>query len=682
MQCSATAAVTPQLRAEGVTEEIGDIVLTCTGSTPNPVAGGLIPTANIVVSLGTQVTSRIIGSGNISEALLLIDEPGSGLTGAGPAAAQTVCSSATNGAGAGGCSNPGSGALGLYNGITGGTQGTPVVCSLTANNGQTCTTAVAGPASNVYQGIVANNQVTFFGVPILAPVSSGVTRIFRITNVRANVSSITGLGLAGITPLNASIAISGATSVPVTNPVLVTGFIQNGLAPSVRNAGNTGGLSSTSGPLAFLQCNSINTGSNGLTNNGQSATLRFAEAFGSAFKTRTMPTATTNGLNSTVLQNIPGAIYNSESNFIIPIQTNQTAQPGLSDFGTRLRAVFTNIPAGVNIFVSTTNLIPGGGTFGGNAGAGNTTLQPNATTLAFLVQSEIAPDFNNQAPLLNPTNTINGNFALFQVPLTAGANGNTGEAVWEVVAANPSTIENFDFGVWFQFSANPGAGSPALGSGKVNMSFAPAPGFGPPPNTPPTSSYLSASSGPIPRFVDNSTANTFITISTCATDLLFPFITNDNGFETGISIANTTKDSLGTSVQNGTCAMTLYAADPNNTAWNATATAANAIAAGANCSNAGICLFNTNTATGAKTIAGGNSYVNTLSAIFTGASPAIPTGSTFQGYAIAICNFQLAHGFAFITDTHATNLAMGYLALVISPASNNPRGVAAENLVH
>ena len=32
----------------------------------------------------------------------------------------------------------------------------------------------------------------------------------------------------------------------------------------------------------------------------------------------------------------------------------------------------------------------------------------------------------------------------------------------------------------------------------------------------------------------------------------------------------------------------------------------------------------------------------------------------------AVCNFQFAHGFAFISDVGARNLAMGYLAVVIT----------------
>jgi hypothetical protein len=46
---------------------------------------------------------------------------------------------------------------------------------------------------------------------------------------------------------------------------------------------------------------------------------------------------------------------------------------------------------------------------------------------------------------------------------------------------------------------------------------------------------------------------------------------------------------------------------------------------------------------------------------------------TFQGYVFAICNFQFAHGFAFISDVGARNLAMGYLALIIPDMGSGTR---------
>jgi len=53
----------------------------------------------------------------------------------------------------------------------------------------------------------------------------------------------------------------------------------------------------------------------------------------------------------------------------------------------------------------------------------------------------------------------------------------------------------------------------------------------------------------------------------------------------------------------------------------------------------------------------------------------------FTGYAIANCNFQYGHGFAFISDIGARNFAMGYLALIFTNGSNlNRSNSAAENL--
>ena len=71
------------------------------------------------------------------------------------------------------------------------------------------------------------------------------------------------------------------------------------------------------------------------------------------------------------------------------------------------------------------------------------------------------------------------------------------------------------------------------------------------------------------------------------------------------------------------------------------------------------------------------------------ASTTVPN---FQGYMIAICQFQYAHGFAFVSDLGAQRLAMGYLALVIpdpnstggrnpDPLSKAPSG-SGENIAH
>jgi hypothetical protein len=111
------------------------------------------------------------------------------------------------------------------------------------------------------------------------------------------------------------------------------------------------------------------------------------------------------------------------------------------------------------------------------------------------------------------------------------------------------------------------------------------------------------------------------------TYLLYTFVTNQNGFDTGISISNTASDPFETVVAPplfGNCVLWFYG-NPKN--------------------------FNVD----AGKIAPGTTYVNNVSSIAPG----------FQGYMIAECNIPFAHGFAFISDVGARNLAMGYLTVNI-----------------
>jgi hypothetical protein len=601
LQCAATVAAPPALRAEGMTELIGDIVLVCSGGVA-PATNSVVPTANITVSLGTNVTSRLLGTGgvtNASEALLLIDEPGSpSALGPGPALPQTPCATPGVGAGPGGC-------VQVVNPTAGPTLGQTATCDAFSNG--VCTTYSA--AKNVFQGLVTANQVTFNGVPLNPPVSSGTARVFRITNVRANVAGLGGGGLAGQTALAANVIISGSTALLVNNAVFNAGFIQTGLSASLRNIRNDASLSAP----AFAQCAGATTSA--------VAVLQYSENFGTAFKTRVNPAATNsggNGQSSTAIQNVPGQIYNSESGFTTSVVPNA----GLADYGTRLKAVFNNVPAGVRLFVSTTNVF--------NTNSSNPTAPlgtVTTTSFAQLVLSETAGDANGFPPLTTSTATVNGssiNTAIAEIPVVNG----TAMAVWEVVNTNPSALENFYFGVWTTFTANPGSNSPPAGSATVNMSFAP---------TPPIAFTASAGSAAssslsVPRFVDTSSGQSVLSIALCNTVLLYPFVTNQGGFDTGLAIANTSTDPFGTRTQSGTCDLNFYgtSAPPKVTTAN---------------------------------IATGTVYTTLASTAAAG----------FQGYMIAVCQFQLAHGFAFISDLGARNLAMGYLALVL------PTGTGSRN---
>src|SRR5438477_1493899 len=262
MSCATNVASSPAIRANGYTEQTGDIIVTCSGGSAI-TPGNPIPTVNITAFFNTPVTSRLLFIGsNVSEALLRIDEPGSGLIapapGFGPEAPQNLCSTPLTG-----CAE--------FASLAGG-----VIVATDIPGGTT-------PGKNVFQGIVSSNSVTFFGIPILPPASVGAFRTFRITNVRVNATVLNGGPAAGANPVIGLISVSNAATLPVTNSTPTVGVVFSGLSTSASAAAALGQCSSQSkSPIA---------------------TLSFTENFGTAFKTRVA--VQTNTLYAG--QTIPGA---------------------------------------------------------------------------------------------------------------------------------------------------------------------------------------------------------------------------------------------------------------------------------------------------------------------------------------------------------------------------------------
>jgi len=612
--CSVTnGAVTPTLRAEGFTELAGDIVLVCTGGVPAQM-GSTVPTANITVFVNTTVTSRLLSNTTTngatpSEALLIINEPGSTLAGYGPNLPQVVCGNSSVGAGAGGCSQS------VGSTTIGGTvyQGVPVASSGTVSNAGTGTVA-----ANVFQGITSGNQVVFSGIPVLAPATSGDSLVLRITNIRVNAN--TYASATGAVPANiqASISVNSSTSLTLTSSQLTIGFVQQGLSASstARNSGNTGG-----GNPTLNQCSSQSiTGTSGTS--GALGVLQFIENFDTAFKVR-----------GTATQNVPGTIYNSESGFTVAgvnnavSGTNSAETAGLADYGTRLKATFNNIPAGVSLYVTTRDVT-------------NDFVAPPATTQAQLVLAETAIDINGVIPAASQTTTYGPVGTLALSPVALNPSTNSGIAVWEIIATNPNAIDTVNFGLYISYSANAAANSPAPGTMSVTLSYAPTPSGGA--FTASTGSASSASLT-IPRFSDSLDITKSIgTIVLCSTSLLYPYVINISGFDTGIAVANTTTDPYGTSAQQGICSMYFYGTNgpTTNPVVMPTAATGNVVASG------------TVASTLASTVAPG-----------------------FAGYMIMNCNFQDAHGFAFVSDVGARNLAMGYLALITARSGTSPESL-------
>jgi len=651
--CAASTSVPPQLRSEGLTELVGDILLTCTGGNNLPL-GSQIPYANVTVYMNGTVTSRLLNTAsvsNASEALLLVDDPGNGGSQYGNTVAQTPClvaglSAPNVGAGVNGCTQ--------WVGNTTTGTGVPVGVNPNTSTGGSFNPAAVAYGANVFQGISSGGSVTFFGIPVQPPVSSGAVRTFRITNVRVNANGITG---GGPIPANAvaAIAISGSTSIPVTNSTLTVGYISQSLSTKVGQNFSTSTASSTS--IVRNQCSST-TSSGGAIGFG---TVNYTELQGTAFKVRGS-TPTTSPVNTA--QSVPGTIYNTESGFT-PTFSNYNsnvsasgiaASPGYADWGTRLKAVFSNIPSGVSLWVSTQNL---------NAGNNGPALPPTpaspfTSSFAQLIVSETSPDSGNvtyggtstaSLPSISATGTISSGGSsptgttVGYAPLTI-VNGSA-SAVWEVVNSIPNATESFGFEYLIGYTANVAGNSPpAPSTMTVNLSYAPIP----------TQGAFSISSGGaasatlgIPRFADTSTATNALTIAICQTALLYPYVTNTAGFDTGLAVANTTSDPWGTLAQAGSCQVWWYGTAPPST---------NPGYIGA--SNA----YTTTAPTSANYIAAGTISAWTTSVVAPG----------FNGYVIAVCNFQYAHGFAFVSDLGARNLAMGYLADIINGSTTTNAG--------
>lgn len=667
--CSANAASIPQLRAEGFTELTGDILISCTGG-PAYATGATIPITDITVYMApnSPITSRLFSSTtNVSEVALLIDEPGSGLatsvTGQyGPKAPQSLCTSNA------GCQ--------AFVGV----DASGIAVAVTAVGGSTA-------AQNVYQGYlnqVGANTVTFYGVPVLPPVTTGLSRVFRITNLR-----FPAVGLANQAPVNATISTSPSTVLPL-------GAGGTGSSFPVGVVISPGLITSNGTVTSFYQCNSQTT--------ALSDTLTFKEGFPTAFKTRVVPLnnvqygAEQTNTASPWFQNIPGGLYggfasNSESGLIISTDVSGGSTvytAGLADFGTRLKAVFTNIPAGITLYVSTIN------TTGVLATAGTATYLQSTALLVATGTGESTSDGTAFTPIAS-TVVATGGHALPAVPLAPNSSG-VATAVWEVTNSEPSTIDTLAFEVYISYTANPGAittanpyGLPQITTispttNNVALSFAPEPSQG----AFAASAGTSAGTNIIPRFtVLNPTTYQWISIGLCQTTLLYPFVTANpsgglgQGFDTGLAVANTSMDPFGalgipttplptkanpagTLAETGSCTLYPYGWTLSSSGAQS---AAPAVLKG--------CDLISNPVQGTNcfpVVSPGTVQTVLASQVFPG----------FQGYVIAVCNFQYAHGYAAVTDLGLRGLFSSYLALELVPnaALGNGRGVSIEQLVH
>jgi hypothetical protein len=567
--CVAQAGVPPVARYEGLAEEVGQVVISCTGGkvlTP----GQTIPTANFQIFLNTNVTSRLLKS-PWTEALLMVDEPAPGdQVVCGPNAsgwnsANGTCDVASLGTGAG-----------AYTGIGPDSKPRPSVWQAQLVPGQP-------------------NSLVWLGVPVDPPGTSN-SRVIRLVNVRADAQQA-GLGVGfQVSTITMFISISGTGSLALQNPLQTVAVVQRGLAFDTISGAFDGSKAAPS----FKQCVVPSSSCYAFG-------LRYKELFGTAFRPQ---------IDDSGDQNLIGTIYNTESMFVnssFPSIAGRgnLATAGVATQATLLMARFNNIPARVKLFVSTTEVVSTGG------------------IEASLISTDSSGLPTGGSPDVAGSDCFEGDRS------DVGLSGGNGWAVWRIDASDPNVIGE----VWFGVGVTWDAGNPpdvTSTSAVVLGSYAPL------------SSNRGIISGPAPRFFDDPTSGTAFSIKSCRTNLLFPFVTNQAGFDTGIAISNTSKDPWGTPGQTGACTINYYGP-----------TAAGGDAPKAQTSTA--------------KVAPGCHLVGSISSgewmILCPSTAAVKSGITatpgFQGYVIASCDFQYAHAYAFISDVGAQRVSEGYLALVM-----------------
>lgn len=360
LSCVANAGVPPLLRSEGVAEEVGQVTINCQGGNPTAV-GQLIPTVNVIIFLSTNLTSRLLPAGSTvttaSEALLLIDEPGSL---ANPVQ-QTLCAAGS-------------------------------VCPITSLSGTGSRDSYDGSAGrpNVFQAVKnAENSVAWLGVPVDPPGSQN-NRVIRLANVRANASIVPGVGVGLVPPsVTMTISITGTGSLTLTNPVQTVGFVTPGLIQGQGTA------------IDLKQCETDNP----------TFTVRAIEGFANAFRARPQSIGV-------IWQNVPGTIYNTESMFT-PINGGAAILPnaGVATQATRLRFAFTNIPAGIGLtipnsvtsgtdvwcYVSGANSVGAGGA--ASCTGSTTVVSTTSTTRSANAFYELVGD-SSQVAVLNTVNLV------------------------------------------------------------------------------------------------------------------------------------------------------------------------------------------------------------------------------------------------------------------------------------
>jgi hypothetical protein len=692
--CNNFNAVNVPARAEGYTELVGDITFNCSANgQPSTTPGTPVPPVNISVSSNTNITSRILAISatrltTYNEALLIIDEPNTTkwITLTPPGRPITNCGANGEDSGPDG---PGvchiiapADPRHTYDGAVGvaatGVAGADVACVHASDFG--C------GRPNVFQGRNAAslisgqfNAIQFLEVPFDPPTSVN-NRSIRITNIRVDATRFGVASPFSTVPVTATVSFGGSTTISVPDTTVTVAQVQQGMTVQVYGA------------TGFLQCvgtdqENENTAKNPFFGgfNGSPARfglggamdIRVLENFATAWKEKNiaghLANSTFNGSidvytpgsvvapPTDLAQNVPGAVYDTESGFeynaatpvpvpnpppgtgvgTVPNLGNPLADPngtgiagaGIATQGTRIAIqVSSPLPNGITglffpivvpIFNQSTGLQTGvmvADALVDQNGFGAPFLAPSPTQFSF------TPSGGGAA--VTPNNV---NF----VQVTAAAPVIT----YEILFAQAGALEYADIAPTVVYNNN-GLSTNLAQTGvtvTATASFAPIASGLANPNRPQPDGFYAT-----PRFTSTfkTPADALFTISKCACDLLFPWVVSAGSIDTGIVVANTSMDPCGGS---GSC--TLPFTGPNQaTPQTGAVTFYYFGTVGVGDHNA---VANLTPNTSLLVPAGG--YVAHILSQNTTSTNGLGSRTNFAGYVIAQADFQYCHGVVDIT---------------------------------
>jgi len=515
----AVAPGNPTLRAEGETELVGDLAVSCTNSVATATTGTVFMTTSL------PITSRAV-------------------TGISPANSEATITLTQTGAGA------------------------------------------LGPFT--VQGAVSGAQVSFVLPALAIPPSTQGGGVFTllVQNIRVNAS---GGGAPQVTESGVISYATGGTSANAGIASLNVGFILSTL-------GTTTLVSPAAAPFPGISSYTV-CGGNAVSalapnpNAAISFVVNIKELVGGAFKSA-------------------GAAPAGEGGSFVG-----AAPIGAASTATQVSITYANVPAAATIWVpvSETNL----------TSAGNSTT----LTIAGATPPTSGPFSAAFAPAGLPAGVTYGAW----VSATPSSGSVTVTYTTSILGTGAVGTQTFAIPTVVAFAANAAGAQTAI---TALVSYAPT-------------GTVTGPAAAVPTFLAaTSPAASGSTITLCQTSMLFPFVTNQLGFDTGIVMANTSTDNLGTvpgkpssvAAQSGTCLLSFFGA-------------------GAPTPSVGVADPQGSTASG-------TTHAFLLSAVAPG----------FQGYMIATCPFQFAHGFGFLAYnlTQNNGAVEGYIAEVLARGSSAP----------